>query len=156
MDQQSIDQIETLHPKLRNIALAAYNEAVASTPVGVHPIITQGYRTFDESNALYAKGRTAPGEIVTNAPAGKSYHNYGCALDFALVINGNTSWDQTNHNCNTVFNVFKNHGFEWGGDWNSFKDYPHFEMRFGLSWQQMLQKHNSGDFIPGTSYINIP
>ncbi len=24
-------------------------------------------------------------------------------------------------------------GFEWGGDWTSFKDYPHFQMSFGLS-----------------------
>ncbi|MDH6369767.1 hypothetical protein D3C76_1358970 [compost metagenome] len=24
-------------------------------------------------------------------------------------------------------------GFEWGGDWTSFKDYPHFQLTFGLS-----------------------
>ncbi|MNC30598.1 Peptidoglycan L-alanyl-D-glutamate endopeptidase CwlK precursor [compost metagenome] len=29
-------------------------------------------------------------------------------------------------------------GFEWGGDWSSFKDYPHFQMSFGLSITKLL------------------
>jgi peptidoglycan LD-endopeptidase CwlK len=28
-------------------------------------------------------------------------------------------------------------GFEWGGDWTSFKDYPHFQMAFGLTLTQL-------------------
>jgi peptidoglycan L-alanyl-D-glutamate endopeptidase CwlK len=24
-------------------------------------------------------------------------------------------------------------GFEWGGDWTSFKDYPHFQLSFGMT-----------------------
>jgi peptidoglycan LD-endopeptidase CwlK len=24
-------------------------------------------------------------------------------------------------------------GFEWGGDWAQFKDYPHLQMNFGLT-----------------------
>ena len=150
----SIDQINTLHPKLRPIALQAYNEAVRATPVGVHPIITQGYRTFEESDKLYQQGRTTPGEIVSNAKAGSSYHNYGCAIDFCLLINGKESWN-VDENWMTVVNIFKSHGFEWGGNWKSIKDYPHLQMRFGLTWQQMLAKHNAGDLISGTSYINL-
>lgn len=29
-------------------------------------------------------------------------------------------------------------GFEWGGDWSSFKDYPHFQMSFGLTIGELL------------------
>jgi hypothetical protein len=44
----------------------------------------------------------------------------------------------------------------WGGDFaGSFKDYPHLEMKFGMTTQQSLDKYNAGDFIAGTHYINI-
>lgn len=29
----------------------------------------------------------------------------------------------------TCFKIFKKHGFTWGGDWNSSKDYQHFEKK---------------------------
>ena len=152
----SLAQIQTLHPKLRDTALLAYNEAVKATPAGVHPIITQGLRTFAESDALYQQGRTKPGEIVTNAPAGASYHNYGLAVDFALVIKGKTTWDEKNPNWMTVVNIFKKHGFTWGGDFTgTFKDYPHLEQKFGHNWKDLLALHNAGTFIPGTTYVQI-
>jgi peptidoglycan L-alanyl-D-glutamate endopeptidase CwlK len=28
-------------------------------------------------------------------------------------------------------------GFEWSGDWTSFKDYPQFQMVFGLTLTQL-------------------
>jgi peptidoglycan L-alanyl-D-glutamate endopeptidase CwlK len=127
----STAQIQTLHPKLRDIAQQAYNEAVQATPAGVHPVITQGYRTFAESDKIYQQGRTLPGPIVSNAKAGQSWHNYGLAIDFVLMVNGNEKWD-VDHNWLTVVNIFKSHGFNWGGDFpGSFKDYPHLEMKMG-------------------------
>ena len=27
------------------------------------------------------------------------------------------------------YKLFKEHGFEWGGDWTSVKDYQHFELK---------------------------
>ncbi|MNC37192.1 Peptidoglycan L-alanyl-D-glutamate endopeptidase CwlK precursor [compost metagenome] len=108
---------------------------------GIPIKIVQGYRTNAEQNDLYAKGRTKPGDIVTNAKGGMSYHNYGVAIDFALLINEgkDVSWD-----CDADFDndkiadwmevveEAKKLGFLWGGDWRSFKDRPHFEMPFGL------------------------
>lgn len=154
MDQHSIDQLNLLHPKLRDIAMKAYNEAVGATPTGVHPIITQGYRTFAESDKLYQQGRTTPGEIVSNAKAGQSFHNYGCAIDFCLVINGKESW-KVDDNWMKVVTIFKSHGFEWGGDWKSLKDYPHLQMRFGYTWRQLLAKHNNKKYIGSTEYVDI-
>jgi len=152
----SIVQIRTLHPKLRDITLQAYNESVNATPAGIHPIITQGYRTFAESKKLYAQGRTSPGEIVTNAQAGSSYHNYGLAIDFALRVDGKTTWNEKHPDWMTVVNIFKKHGFNWGGDFiGSFKDYPHLEMRFGLHWRELLVLYQSNNFITGTNYVQI-
>lgn len=158
MEQNSIAKLQLLHPKIRNKAIDAYNEAVKVTPVGVHPYIDQTLRTFAESDALYAQGRTKPGEIVSNSKAGQSYHNYSLALDFHLQINGKDVWDQNNPNWKVVINIFKKYGFASGADWKTFKDYPHFEMTLGYNWRTLLDKWNKGDtFIDtnGVKYVNI-
>lgn len=43
-----------------------------------------GLRTYEEQNALYAQGRTAPGNKVTNAKGGFSNHNFGIAFDIGI------------------------------------------------------------------------
>lgn len=153
--ESSIEQLNTLHPKLRDIAIKAYNEAVKATPFGVHPIITQGYRSFAESNKIYQQGRTTPGEIVSNAKAGQSWHNWGLAVDICLLVNGVRSW-KVDANWMIVVNTFKKYGFTWGGDFSgNFKDYPHLEMKMGHTLSGLMTKHNNHDLIPGTQYVNI-
>jgi len=154
METQSIAQLQTLHPLIRAKAVDAYNEAVKATPVGIHPYITEGFRSFERSAALYAQGRTKPGDKVTNAKAGQSWHNYGLAMDFVIQKNGVFDWT-VNHNWMVCVNIFKAHGFKWGGDWKSFKDYPHLEMTFGLTTTEALKRHNNKDFITGTNFIRI-
>lgn len=153
MDQKSIAQLQLLHPKLRDIAILAYTQAINATPVNVHPVIDQTYRTFAESDALYAQGRTTKGEIVTNAKAGQSYHNYALAIDFHLIVDGRDSWD-VDHNWMTVVNIFKQHSFTWGGEFSTgFVDNPHLENKFGHNWRDLLALHDAGKFIPGTTYV---
>ncbi|WP_305953442.1 M15 family metallopeptidase [Paenibacillus sp. P32E] len=67
----------------------------AAMPEESNIVITQGLRTIAEQDALYAQGRTKPGQIVTNARGRTSYHNFGLAVDFALLLpNGSSvSWD---------------------------------------------------------------
>ena len=145
-DKVSIGRLQLLHPSIRQEAIEAYREAVKATPVGVHPVIIQTLRTFEESDLLYQKGRTRPGPIVTNSKAGQSYHNYGFALDFALQVNGKIIWNVTK-DWMTVVNIFKKHGFSWGGDWKgSFKDYPHLEKAFGYNWKDLLALYKNNEF----------
>ncbi len=54
---------------------------------GAHYYATLGFRTFAEQDALFAQGRTAHGKIVTNAPGGMSFHNYGLAVDVVRDAN---------------------------------------------------------------------
>jgi peptidoglycan L-alanyl-D-glutamate endopeptidase CwlK len=151
----SIDKLNLLHPKIREAALQAYGEAVIATPTNVHPVIDQTYRSFEESDKLYQQGRTTPGEIVSNSKAGQSYHNYALALDFHLQIEGKDVWD-VDHNWMIVVNIFKKHGFTWGGDFTgNFKDYPHLENKLGHNWRDLLTLYNAGNFISGTNYLNI-
>ncbi|MNB69325.1 Peptidoglycan L-alanyl-D-glutamate endopeptidase CwlK precursor [compost metagenome] len=104
---------------------------------GVEIRLTFGYRSIEEQNELYAQGRTKPGKIVTNAKGGRSYHNHGLAIDFVLIKGG---YDMTADNDMDGFSDWmevvaqaKLLGFEWGGDWTNFVDYPHFQIIYGLS-----------------------
>lgn len=116
-----------------------------SFAIGIPIVITQGLRTIAEQDALYAQGRSKPGKIVTNARGGYSYHNFGVAVDFVLLMPDGkaVSWDTTRDGNSDkradwlqVAEIGKSLGFAWGGDWTSFKDYPHFEMTFGLTTAQ--------------------
>ncbi|MGG3893190.1 LysM peptidoglycan-binding domain-containing protein [Geobacillus stearothermophilus] len=123
-------KLQGVHPvvvaKARQLIEEAYRE-------GINVIITQGLRTVEEQNALYAQGRTKPGKIVTNAKGGYSYHNFGLAFDFAILNpDGSVSWN-VDEKWKRVAQIGKSLGLEWGGDWKDFKDYPHFQYTFGLS-----------------------
>ncbi|UQZ33656.1 hypothetical protein C2I18_08950 [Paenibacillus sp. PK3_47] len=136
---KSASRLAGLHP----VVLAAAEKLIERCYVsGVPILITQGLRTAAEQDALYAQGRTKPGAIVTNARGGYSYHNYGLAIDFALLLPGGShaSWDMKRDGNNDgiadwqeVVKQAKAIGLEWGGDFTSFKDYPHFQMSFGIS-----------------------
>ncbi|QUL54361.1 M15 family metallopeptidase [Paenibacillus tritici] len=135
---KSAARLSGLHPAVLAAATALIERSYAC---GVPILITQGLRTIAEQDALYAQGRTKAGAVVTNARGGYSYHNYGLAVDFALLLpNGSSvSWDMNRDgdydgtaDWLEVVQQAKAIGFEWGGDWTSFKDYPHFQMSFGL------------------------
>ncbi|XKF67515.1 M15 family metallopeptidase [Virgibacillus necropolis] len=115
--------------------------------IGIDVVITEKWRSKEQQNELYAQGRMSSGNIVTHAEGGESYHNYGLAFDYAIRNeDGKVIWDITydgNHNGKKDWfesaRIAKDLGFEWGGDWANFKDYPHLQMDFGLSISQ-LQK----------------
>ncbi len=85
-------------------------------------IITAETRSFERQNQLYKQGRSTEGNIVTNAEAGESYHNYGLAIDYAIEkSSGEITWDihyDGNENGESdwfeVAEIGKELGFEWG------------------------------------------
>jgi len=165
----SLERCNPLHPKVREEAKAAIEAAEMNFPANIKIRVVQGLRTIEEQDALYAQGRTAPGKIVTKAKGGSSFHNYGLALDFALMYdkdnNGSfeeLSWDTTKDfdkdgtiDWQEVIKQFEDRGWSWGGKWRTFKDYPHVEKNFGYKWQTLLNKYKGNDFIHGAAYVNI-
>lgn len=142
-------QSDELHPKVAEKADILKEKAEEK---GIPIQITEGYRTDERQDALYAQGRTAPGNIVTNARGGESYHNYGLAVDYAVESDGQVIWDVSydgNDNGKSdwkeVADIAKDLGFTWGGDWEDFKDYPHLQMDFDTSIKD-LQKGNDDIF----------
>lgn len=137
-DNVSIKRLGTLHPKLRGEMVDILIEAEKSS-VGIR--ITSAFRTPEEQDALFAQGRTLDGNIVTNAKAWQSFHNYGLAVDICLLHkDGSISYSATEDLDNDkladfteIVNIFKQKGWEWAGDWKTFKERPHFQKSFGYS-----------------------
>lgn len=127
-DPVTDQRIAGLDPRLRQPATNFINAAQAA---GTYLRINEGFRSFATQNDYYAQGRTKPGSVITNAKGGQSYHNYGLAFDVVIMENGQPNWNKTVSS--NVANLAIGYGFEWGGNWNSFKDYPHFQMTFGQS-----------------------
>ena len=65
---------DSLHP----IVAEKSRELVdAAEEIGIDIVITDGFRSFEEQDALHQQGRTSDGNIVTYAEPGESYHNTG-------------------------------------------------------------------------------
>ena len=126
--------ISDLHPRLQD---KVYELIDLCAKHGISIGISECLRTVAEQDALYAQGRTKPGSIVTNA-RGSSYssmHQWGIAFDFYLKVDvdkdGSTSDDAFNNSTglfNQVGSLGKSIGLEWGGNWTSIKDLPHFQL----------------------------
>ncbi|MGM1048227.1 MAG: M15 family metallopeptidase [Bacillota bacterium] len=138
LDKEDAPSVTGIHP----VVLDQKNKLVAKVrEIGIKIIITDGYRSDEEQNRLYKQGRSTEGDIVTNAQAGESMHNYGLAIDFALQLkDGSVIWDMEydgNGNGRSdwmeVVAIAKDLGFQWGGDWTNFPDYPHLQIDFGLT-----------------------
>jgi peptidoglycan LD-endopeptidase CwlK len=142
-----------LHPTVQQHKDSLIKQAANK---GIRVMVTDGFRSFHDQDRLYERGRSAEGQIVTHAKGGESYHNFGLAIDFALLTEeGKAIWD-TEYDGNgngksdwmEVVAIAKEQGFEWGGDWTQFKDYPHLEMRFGLSINDLKRgKRPPGDSL---------
>ena len=102
---------------------------------GIDVIITSTYRDAESQNALYAQGRTAPGNKVTNVRGGDSLHNWRVAFDFVPVVNGKAIWgdDKLWTRCGEIAESV---GLEWGGRWTKFIDKPHCQYTGGLTIAQ--------------------
>ena len=123
-DQRSEQNIATLLPPVQPLARALI---AAAATAGITIKIISGTRTYEEQNALYEQGRSTAGRIVTNARGGYSNHNFGIAFDIGVFEGGRYLDESPAYK--TVGALGKQLGLEWGGDWKSIQDEPHFELR---------------------------
>lgn len=124
-------KLARLHPAVRTRAEQFLTKAKEA---GFDLRITEGFRSVEKQNELYAQGRTKPGKIVTWAKGGASFHNYGLAFDIYDKKKGyDVDW-------NKLAGIGKEAGLEWGGDWGGMKrDKPHFQYTGGLTLQEVQQ-----------------
>jgi len=162
-DKISIERVESLHPKVRNIFKSFIEEIEATFNITVR--VAQAGRTFAEQQAIWNEGRTTPGpnvrpghplgDVVTWAIPGTSYHNYFLAIDaIPFKTDGKTlDW---NYDFHKWVPIATKYGITCGINFPPHKtDADHFELTFGHNWRQLLDKYHRGDFIEGTKYVNI-
>ena len=136
--------LEKMHPRLvykLKLLLKHCNEN------GIYLIITEGFRTKEYQDSLYAKGRTKPGKVVTNAKGitYSSQHMWGIAFDIAI---NDSKLLYDNATIKKVAKIAKSKkvGLSWGGDWKSIVDTPHFYIgKWGSTTAKLKEKYTTPD-----------
>lgn len=86
-------------------------------------IVTCGLRTVKEQRLLYEKGATR---------TMRSRHLSGHAVDLAVSVQGQVRWDWPLYaklaKAMKAAAKAEKVPLEWGGDWTTFKDGPHFQL----------------------------
>ncbi|HEX8735124.1 MAG TPA: M15 family metallopeptidase [Pyrinomonadaceae bacterium] len=136
--------IRTLHPKAQELArrsLKVIREA------GINARIISGTRTYAEQNVLFKQGRFGnPGKIVTNARGGQSNHNFGIGWDVGIFTAAGAYLEESP--------LYKKAGqtalaagldkLEWGGNWTSIVDQPHYQHATGMLVSKVREKFELG------------
>lgn len=118
---RSLSNLQGVHEDLVRVM----HEAITNSPYDF--AITEGLRTLGRQQELLDKGATT---------TLKSRHLTGHAVDIAVLVEGKVTWDFPKYRimaehikaCAKLCDV----PIEWGGDWKSFKDGPHFQ----LPWKE--------------------
>ena len=136
--------ITMCHPQLQELANKLIFECKKK---GFTVKLGECFRSVSEQNALYAKGRTEPGNIVTNAK-GTSYssmHQWGVAFD-VIRNDGKGAYNDNDGWFSKVGKIGKALGLEWGGDWVSPVDKPHFQLpQWGSTTNKLKQLYGNVD-----------
>ncbi len=75
---------------------------------------------------------------VTNAGPGQSAHNYHIAFDGVPMLHGKPLWDSDDLAWKIYGLCAKKAGLEWAGEWKSFKEYPHCQMK-RFDWRKRVK-----------------
>lgn len=114
---------------------------------GITIIVTSTLRDSEYQKYLYEK---VPGS--TNTPL-IGAHGFGLAFDVVPIVNGKAIWNNQGL-WNKVGAIGKSIGLEWGGDWRSIVDKPHFQYTQGLSSSE-LRAGKRPEFPAESEGINI-
>lgn len=117
LSAKSLKRLEGVHPDLVKVV----QHAITITPLDF--VVLEGLRSKERQRYLVDKGASKTMD---------SYHITGHAVDIAPIVGGEVSWDWKYYNALSAFikeaaqdvGVF----IEWGGDWKTFKDGPHWQI----------------------------
>ena len=140
-DQRTEKNIMSLIPAAQEKA-RQFMKAVQDLPL-TYKIIS-GTRTYAEQDALYRIGRTVQKDhrVVTKARGGQSNHNFGIAWDIGIFDGGKYYTGDTRKEEKAYIDLgalIKANvtGLEWGGDWTSIVDRPHYQLATGKTVSQV-------------------
>jgi peptidoglycan L-alanyl-D-glutamate endopeptidase CwlK len=121
LSQKSKDRLTGVHPDLVSVV----NRALELSEVDF--AVLEGVRSLAKQEQLLAAKATT---------TLKSRHLTGHAVDLGAVVAGTVRWDWPLYHkiADAMKDAAEQLGIplEWGGDWKTFKDGPHFQ----LPWQE--------------------
>ncbi len=119
LSKRSLERLALIHPDLRKtVQLAILHSHV---DFGV----SEGLRTLERQKQLFKSGATTTLQ---------SRHLTGHAVDLVAYVDGEVRWDWPLYH--KIADAMKaaadglNIPIKWGGDWKSFPDGPHFQLRW--------------------------
>lgn len=143
MNKTSLTRLDQLNPLLQNLTTELCAKFDVHFP-GWTLEITQGRRSYEEQDALYAQGRetldqvnalraavgwaaivASANVVVTNAKAGYSWHPFGLAVDVAPESAVGIDWDGNDEHWDYIVETGESLGLKSGISW---KDEPHFQL----------------------------
>jgi peptidoglycan LD-endopeptidase CwlK len=146
-DQRTESNIRTILPQTQRAARSFLTRA-KNNFAGFDVRILSGSRTYAEQDQLYKKGRFGnPPPKVTNARGGQSNHNFGIAWDVGIFQNGKYLTGDTKAEAaiyKQLASTAKTDDLEWGGDWTSIVDMPHYQLKLDLTLAQVRKRFESG------------
>ena len=114
---KSSERLSQVHPDLQKV----FNEAIKDSPLDFS--ITEGLRTKERQKALFDAGKSQ---------TMNSRHITGHAIDIAVIYDGEVTWDAKYYIpvIDHIKKIAKSMDIPIvsGGDWVTFKDYPHIEL----------------------------
>lgn len=117
LSRRSLSRLHGVHPDLRRVVQRAIN----ITPVDF--TVLEGLRTAKRQRQLMNSGATR---------TMNSRHLTGHAVDLGAYVGGSVRWDWPLYHriAGAVKQAAKDErvSIEWGGDWRSFKDGPHWQL----------------------------
>lgn len=120
LGKRSRQRIVKIHPDLKKIV----ERAIKITQVDF--TVLEGRRTLKRQRELYRAGATR---------TMNSRHLTGHAVDLGAYVAGRVSWDWPLYY--KIADAMKQASaeldipIEWGGDWRTFKDGPHYQLPWG-------------------------
>lgn len=117
LSSRSLDSLKGVRPELSIIV----GIALVESPYDF--VVTEGVRTKERQEILVNTGKSR---------TMNSKHLTGDAIDIAVIVDGDVTWDMRYYEpvAKTFLDIADRLGFnlEWGGNWKTFKDGPHFQI----------------------------
>lgn len=117
LSNKSLERLNGVHPDLVKVVKRAIELTEIDFSVG------EGLRTIERQKELVAKGASQ---------TMKSRHLTGHAVDLYAIVDGAVSWEWKYYSkiSESVMKSAKELGVdvEWGGNWKTIKDGPHFQL----------------------------
>lgn len=117
LSKRSLDRLSGVHPRLQEVV------KLAITGTSVDFMVLEGLRTIEKQREYFAAGASS---------TMRSRHLTGHAVDLGAYVGGEVRWDWPLYHriAAAMKSAAEELGvpIEWGGDWETFKDGPHFQL----------------------------